>query len=445
MREQKRIIQNLEAFLEQSPVADTEVIYNGWTEATTRFAHNIIHQNVSDKNSSVTIRTMEDGHIGVLTTNQLDQTRVRDVIARVVTRMRENPRMEPEYVLRGAEQYRALHNFSEQTAHMTADHRASIVEAIIHQVTQAGLMAAGALVTGYHITSIVNSKGLRAYHRRSTFELTLTLIDNQGGSGWTIFSGSNVDGDCVQDRVNRCIQRTLATRNPQKIEPGRYTVILEPPATGVMLEFLGYLAFSAKEYLRGRSVLSDRLGQAVTGKHVTIHDDAYHPLTTGIPFDYEGAARQKVTLIDKGVATGLVHDSLTARTMNTVTTGHSLPQPNTIGPLPLNLVMDPGQNALEHIIAQTDNGILVTRFHYNRVVDRKNSVLTGLTRDGTFAIRNGEIAFPINNLRYNTNILEAFSRIEHISSEHYLVGEYAKVVAPALKLDDFLFTDVSDH
>jgi len=443
VRKEQEIVQLLGTFLDASPITATEVLYHGFSEATTRFANNLIHQNVAEENDSVTLRTMKEGHVGLSTSNQFNPEHIKELVQTTVSLMTEQPAMDFAPELRGPSSYSKLDNFDEKTAVMTARDRASIVQSIINQVSEHKLMAAGALVTGYNDIAIRNSKGLNAFHRSSHFEISLTIYDQNGGSSWMMVEGSRTDLDLMQQKLSTCIERTLLNKNPRTLKPGRYTVILEPAAVGTMVEFLGYLAFGAKDYLLGRSCFHNMLGQHITGNLVTIDDDAYHPQTIGLPFDYEGTARQKVRLIDKGIAAALVHDSSTARQMNTETTGHSLPQPNEIGPMPANLVMAAGHTPLDQMIAQSDQAILVTRFHYNRVVDRKNAVITGLTRDGLFAVRDGEIAFPLHNFRYNTNIMNAFSRIEQLSSERFLVGEYSKVVTPALKIKDFLFTDVS--
>jgi predicted Zn-dependent protease len=167
-----------------------------------------------------------------------------------------------------------------------------------------------------------------------------------------------------------------------------------------------------------------------------------------LPFDFEGVPKQRVTLIENGVARGVVYDSFTAgREAGKVSTGHSLPAPNTTGPIPINLFLAPGQASKEEMLASTERGIWVTRFHYTNPVHPVKTVLTGMTRDGTFLIENGQITRALKNLRFTQSILEAFDRVEMLSSDLKTVkaswGSFA-TCAPAAKIREFRFTGATE-
>jgi predicted Zn-dependent protease len=251
------------------------------------------------------------------------------------------------------------------------------------------------------------------------------------------------------ERIGRiALDKALQGQNPTGIEPGTYTVILEEDAVASMLFTLGYLGLGALSVQEGRSFMNGRFGQPVTGEQITIWDDGHDPRGIVQPFDYEGVPKQRVTLIGKGVAEAVVYDSFTAgREEGRASTGHSLPAPNTAGPLPLNLYLGPGKASKEEMLASTDRGIWVTRFHYTNPVHPVKAVLTGMTRDGTFLIEHGEIVRPLRNLRFTQGILEAFAGAEMLGSTLKRVkagwGGSATCV-PALKVHEFRFTGTTE-
>jgi predicted Zn-dependent protease len=182
---------------------------------------------------------------------------------------------------------------------------------------------------------------------------------------------------------------------------------------------------------------------------VTIRDDFAHPGMVGLPFDFEGMPRRRLELIRDGVFRQVVYDRRTARQAGdgAVSTGHALPSPNPDGPFPLNLCMDTGGSSVQEMIASTDRGILVTRFHYANVVNPLESSITGMTRDGTFRIEGGEVAGPVRNLRFTQSILGALSEVSAIGREAELASEFffSASLVPAIKVEAFHFSGVSDH
>jgi len=225
-----------------------------------------------------------------------------------------------------------------------------------------------------------------------------------------------------------------------ELEPGTYPVILEPPAVGLMLAYLAMTTFNGKAVLEGRSALATRLGQRVMDPRVQIWDDATDPRTIGLPFDFEGVPKRRLDLVRDGVAVGVAYDSRTAHRAGAPNTGHALPQPNPFGPMPTNMLMAPGQRSLEELIATTERGILVTRLHYVRVVHPARTVITGMTRDGTFLVEDGRIVRALRNMRFNVSMLEVFSAVEAIGAEGRLVGEELAVFAPPVSARHFTFT-----
>jgi predicted Zn-dependent protease len=236
-------------------------------------------------------------------------------------------------------------------------------------------------------------------------------------------------------------EKAARSAGATELEPGAYDVILEEYAVATLLEYLSFAGFSALAVEEGRSFME--LGRQVMGDNVSIWDDGTDPAGAPAAIDFEGVAKQHVDLIIDGVARGLVHDSSTARRAGIASTGHALPAPNTFGPLAWNLFMAPGSGSKAGMLAATDRGIWVTRFHYVNIVHPRKGVLTGMTKDGTFLVERGRIVRPIRNLRFTEAIPEAFSRIEAIGAETRLVGaEYSGINArvPALRIGRFAFT-----
>jgi PmbA protein len=290
-----------------------------------------------------------------------------------------------------------------------------------------------------------NSQGLFAFHQ-DTKAIFSATVEVEGVSGWA----EDVKRDVTQIEADYVIQtaikKALDARKPVAIKPGEYPVVLESAAVTDFLMFMVYEGFGGLNFLEGRSFMSGKLGQKVMGDNVTIVDDAYSPANPGMSFDFEGTPRQKLVLIDKGLANAVTHDRLTAVKAGASSTGHSLPQPNSTGPLPLNVMLEPGDSSLEEMINSTGMGILVTHFHYTNVQDPVKLMLTGMTRDGTFLIENGKVTKPLRNLRFTDSAVQVFNRIEMISQDRrtaqgFFAGAF---VVPALKISGFNFSSVSE-
>jgi PmbA protein len=200
------------------------------------------------------------------------------------------------------------------------------------------------------------------------------------------------------------------------------------------------MSFGAMAMQEKRSFMADKMGQKVAADSISIWDDGRDPAGWPLPFDFEGQPKHKVHLIQEGIARGVVYDSFTAHREGKESTGHALPQPNGFGALPLNLVMAPGDASLEEMIAGTEDGVLVTRLWYVRPVHPKETLITGMTRDGTFKIDHGKITKPLRNLRFTSSILAALEGTQGIGREQKLQGSFfGGSLAPALKVRAFTF------
>ena len=433
--------------LKLSSADQTEVLIFSNDEHLTRFAVNTIHQNVSETDVTVRVRAVFGKKTGVASGNDLSDKALQKTVksAEMAARFQQdNPDFHSLPMPQAA---REVDAYFEPTAVCAPEKRAQGATAICTMSRENNLEAAGAFSTAVNELMVVNSLGTAAYHC-GTIAHIVTVIMGETSSGYASADAMDVSklDPAAVGRV--AVEKALRGQNPSEIEPGEYTVILEENAVADMLGLLGYLGFDALSVQEGRSFMNGRFGEKITGDNITIWDDGYDTRGLMLPFDYEGVPKQHVTLIDRGIAKGVVYDSFTAgREEGKVSTGHSLPAPNTWGPVAVNLFMAPGQATKEEMLASTEQGIWVTRFHYTNPLHPVKTVITGMTRDGTFLIEDGQITRPLKNLRFTQSILEAFDRVEMLGSELKLIKsdwENFATCAPAAKIRDFRFTGTTE-
>jgi PmbA protein len=448
-----------ERVLALSSADQTEVLLLSGDERLTRFAVNTIHQNVSETDVAVRVRAVfgqaPRAKVGVASGNDLSDAALQKVVQSAETVARFQQDNADFRSLPGPQPAPEMDAYVEATAAHTPEARAKGAAAICRMSGENGLEAAGAFSTGVTELLVANSLGVSAYHRSAVANVMTVVMGKDGGTGYASATARDVsvlDAEAV-GRV--AVDKALRSRNPADIKPGAYTVILEEEAVADMLFTLGYLGCGALAVQEGRSFMNGHFGERITGENVTIWDDGLDPRGLGMPFDFEGVPKQRVTLIENGVARGVVYDSFTAGResarsetgQSVVSTGHGLPAPNTFGPFPGNLFMAPGQATKEEMLASTQRGIWVTRFHYTNPVHPVKTVLTGMTRDGTFLVENGRITRPLKNLRFTQSILEAFDHVEMLSRDLKLIkagwGSFALCV-PAAKIGEFRFTGATE-
>jgi PmbA protein len=423
-------------------IRDVECILSAGASALTRFANNAIHQNVAERTAHLSVRVLIDGRTARASTNRLDEAAIREVVeeATAITRLQE-PDAE---LLPLAELGDVPHadRWSAATAQVSPADRARAVADAIRIVESAGQTAAGIYSTSEAVLAIMNSRGVFTYHPETMAQFSITAMAADS-SGWA--KGSACRHGDLDTAALACAAASKAdlSRGPRELPPGTYTVILEPAA---VLDLVGqmFADFSATAIRDGRSFLRDRIGEKLFGENVTIHDDVYHALQAGAPFDGEGVPRQKLALVEKGVVREMAYSRQAAHLETAQPTGHGFTLPNEFGEAPMNVVIEGGQTPLEEMIATTERGILVTRLWYIREVDPYAKIMTGMTRDGTFLIEGGRIAGGVRNFRFNESLVDLLLHVEALSPAVRASGEEAfDMVAPAMKVRDFHFTEVT--
>ncbi len=425
--------------------SEAEALVMSEDAALTRFANSQIHQNVAETNVGVNLRFVIGKRVGVASSGRTDEDGLRRLaanaaaIARVVEELDDWAGLpEPTPIEEVAAAY------APATATASPELRADGVRAVIAAADAAGVTAYGSFSTGTETIAVANSRGIRAGGTRTVAQLLTVSMGPSGGTGYA--EGAAVDATTIDAAAigRESADKARATANAVAIDAGDYPVVLEEYAVVDLLDMLGYLGFSALAVQEERSFVE--IGKRIGSDLVSVVDDGRDPAGLPMAFDYEGVAKQRVTLLDAGVCRGVVHDAQTAARDGVTSTGHGLPAPNPYGPFPLNQVMAAGTTPRAELISGLDRGLLVTRFHYTNPVHPKLAIVTGMTRDGTFLVEGGRIVGPVRNLRFTQSYLDAIAGVVAVASERRtLKGFLGGVVVPALRIEGWTFTGTTEH
>jgi predicted Zn-dependent protease len=420
-----------------------EVLFHFENQNLTRFANNYIHQNVAERNATLIVRVLRGKRLGLATSNRLDGDGLDKLVACARANSEVSPE-DPDYPgLPEPAKYEAVNVFDQLTAEYSPQDRAKAVDMVCRLASEKGLNNSGLFSNGTNEVAIANTQGVMAYYAgtNADFQTVVTSEDASGreqGSGWRV-------GEIPVESLGRdAIQRTEDGSNPRSIDPGEYTVVLTPYGTEDLLNMLNYYGMGSQALLEGRSWMNDRLGEKVMSGLVDIWDDGLDPGGMPMPFDFEGVPKQRVDIVHKGIVKSPVYDRITARKMGETTTGHALPPTmRSLGPIATNLFMAAGSTSTEEMIRSTERGLFIGRFWYTRLVHPRDCVITGMTRDGVFLIKDGELVHPVKNLRFTQSYVEALANVETVGSEtRLLISEFGGLATrvPALKTNGFRFT-----
>lgn len=429
--------------------AGCEILFSNTKHGLTRIANSTIHQNVSKKSTDVTIRVSRGDNLGTSSTNVVTPEGLFDCLMNALEIMKSSEPLEGFPGPAEKAEYKTRDTFVEATANFGPTDRAKVVLDAIARAKEDGLTLAGAVENTVGEIAFVNSNGVQAYQPLTSFACNFVAMDGEiddPPSGYAAMSGRDVTTADWKATYERACLKAVLARNPIEIEPGKYDVVLESAAFAELVEWFNYIALSARSVMDGRSPLAGRFGEKITGKHITMIDDAFGSMLGGLPFDFEGVPRQVVPLIEEGVARSVVQSRFSAIKQNMEPTGHGFgPGSMPSDALPLNVRVTPGDKTIDEMVGMMDNGIQVTRFHYvNGLLDTRKAVMTGMTRDGVWLIENGKIKHAIKNLRFTDNMLEAWDRIDAIENEaHPTAGWWSAVGSydiPGVLIRDFTFT-----
>ncbi|MCD6163533.1 MAG: TldD/PmbA family protein [candidate division Zixibacteria bacterium] len=444
MIKENKILTTLRTVINKSEADQTEAVFNGSQSGLTRFANSYIHQNVAQANNTIYFRTAIDGKIGVAATNSFKKADLLKTLNNSLLIAKHQP-SNPDF--KGFPKpckYKKIQTFFEPTAKYSPKQRAEVILKICREADKFGLKVAGAFSTSTSELAVVNSNGLAAYQPVTAASINVVAMTDTS-SGFASGLSRRVVKIPFDLLAQTAIKKCLDSQNPENLEPGKYDVILEPEAIAEIMNWLTYIAFGAKPYFENTSILSKKIGKKIMGEDVTIYDDAVNTSGLAVPFDFEGVAKRKVFMVKKGIANSPVYDSLYAGKANVRSTGHALRPGSGEGPMSGNIFIAAGKKSKESLIAGVKNGILVTRFHYiNGLLDTTKALMTGMTRDGTFRIKNGKINGGVKNLRFTESITKAFSRVGGISKETKLCSnwwdDFGCCSSPTIMIKKFNFS-----
>ncbi|OGK34400.1 hypothetical protein A3A93_03670 [Candidatus Roizmanbacteria bacterium RIFCSPLOWO2_01_FULL_38_12] len=413
MQGEKNLKQIADKVLKFSTAEETEVLLFVGNNSLTRFANNQIHQNVAWHDLGISIRIVNDKKIGVASTNAFDDESLKKLVDKAIELAKLQ---KPDKYFISLPDKNKIPKVKNIIYDAKEDELARGVYTVIKKAKINKLTASGAYANDNSEMAVANSRGVWAYHAGSSCNLS-TIILGKSSSGFAADVARKVKGVDAEKVANIAIKKTLDSTEPQDIDPGEYEVILEPQAVSEMLAFFQWYGPNARIYHEQASCLSGQMGKQVFGENITIIDDPFHPDIFPMPFDYEGQPKKKLTIVQNGILKNIAYDSYYANIYKKKNTGHALPAPNTMGPIPLHLYIKPGNKTRKDMIKSVKRGLLVTRLWYVRVLNPKTLNVTGMTRDGTFLIENGKIVKPVKNLRFNQSIPKALNNVVSIENK----------------------------
>lgn len=443
---ESRIVTVLRRAAKQAPADETLIAAQRESFTTLRFAGERIHQNFQEEDVTVWVKVARGGRMGVATTCSLKPEALTRAIQSAATIAQVAAKQAAPAFATTPPKVPApsIATYFPATAHRPLTEIVPMIQRLWTKSKAGGIHLAGSFVRGEEELAVVGSGGLAQYQPFSV--AGLRLVPTQGrSSGFAAQAVRDLSALDPETLLERALRFCRMNENPKEIPLGKYDVLLEPEAVAELLEWLGYIGFGAKQAAERTSFMAGQMGERLMDRRISILDDGADPEGLAVPFDYEGISKQPVSLIEKGVAAGIVYDSHFAKLHRRSSTGHAGAYDQFEGPLPGNLFLAAGETPREDLLKKLDRGLWITRFHYvSGLLKTQEALMTGLTRDGTFLIQKGKVAGAVKNLRFTQSILEAFSKVAAISKERRLIADPAQglsaAVCPSLVIRDFTFT-----
>lgn len=429
--EARRIMEKALSF---STADACEVNLSGSESGNIRYARNTVSTAGHRSNQNLVVQSNYGKKYATATIDEFDDESLKKVVKRSEELAKISPE-NPEFMgILGPQTYDESVTHIDATANITPDYRAQVANSSIEPAAAKDVTAAGFLNDSAGFSAMMNSKGLFAYNKSTNIDFTVTMRSNDGtGSGWVTRDYNDVTKFDAAEASKVAIDKALMSREAKAIEPGKYTVILEPAASIGLLGNMGG-ALNARTADEGRSFMSKegggtKLGQKIVDERVNIWSDPLHPEVPTGTWNGEGMPLKKTSWIENGVVKNLAYDRFWAQEKGVDAV-----------PFPPNIIMEGGTASLEDLIKDTKKGILVTRLWYIRGVDPQTLLFTGLTRDGTFYIENGQIKHPVKNFRFNESPIIMLNNLETLGQQVRIDGN----LIPYMKVRDFTFTSLSD-
>lgn len=388
-----------------------------------RFAGSEVHQPTLVENDVVELQIVRDGRLGIASTNRTGDDGLRSLAARASEAAHAVPE-NPDFpgLAPGAEPP-AVEGYDEEAAALGAEDQARLAAAAI-EASELDLY--GFFTSGVTELALASTTGL-SVSQATTDVAVLALAAVDGASGYAEQTGWRAADVDPAGAASAAVEKAKLTRGAVELEPGSYPAVLEPPAFAELLAYFSYDAFSAQGLLEERSYAFDKVGTKVFDGRFSLADDALDPRGFPKAFDFEGTPKERVALVENGVLSGVVWDRATAKRAGRETTGNAPPSSlRHWGPLTFALSVAGGEADTPAQLAETlGDGIYVTRLHYLSIVDPREGIVTGMTRDGTFRIRGGRVADPLVNLRFTVSVPQLLAELPGLTREAVLINQNA--------------------
>lgn len=440
---QAEALNRLEDFLKLASLKNgqVELMLEREQVAVTRFAHNRIHQNVSNRDTRLWVRAIIGGSVASMACNSLEKETVQAAIEQALKIARLMPdRQHPGFAANSnesgqnvepgsqgltfpgqAEPGEPVPAFFAATANQTPEDRARTIAELLGPVQAAGLEGYGTYKNTLTELAVANTQGLRSYAAATSGYLK-GLIETADGhqAGFADQLSRDVTTLDPLALARTAIRKCQLNKNQLEIPPGDYAAVLEPNTVADLVRFMVIHGCGAQQLQDGRSFMTGRFGESVTGEQINLWEDPTSPYAMPFPLDYEGLQARPVPLVVNGRAAGVVYDRATAaRVPGHVSTGQATTPWNSLGensPLPQHIVMAGGTKSIDELVGGMKRGLVITRLHYTHCPDPRRVVATGTTRDGTFLVENGEIVAAVKNMRLTQSVLELLSTVEEFGA-----------------------------
>jgi PmbA protein len=427
----------LDRALKAANADEADAVFVSSDSNNSRFANSQIHQNMSEVSAELTLRVFVGGAMGVASTTSFDRGEIEETanIAREAARH--------SLPLPG---FKGLYGGGQAILPVRTDKIVCPPPAekarALKEVFQRDAKFAGSYGTSISSVACGNTHGVRRYCTTSASEATVIAIRGEQSGYATAIARDAIDVIALGDEALE--KATLHEKARESIEPGAYDVILEPAAIAEVLEWMEMITFSGQSFEDGSSFFVDNIGKPMLSKNLTIADDAVDPDFLPFPFDLEGLPKRRIVLIEKGTPKTPVVDKIYADRLGIEPTANCWALGSPDHGMALHPAIEPGDATREEMIRSTKRGIWVTRFNYvNGLLEPKTALMTGTTRDGTFLIRDGEVAARLPNLRWTQSIVEAFSRIVALTRDRRRVGAwfnaFGGALSPAIRIEGWHF------
>ena len=418
-----RALDLAEAALKAAEGDDAEVLVHSERSGLARYAASEVHQPTLIEDTFVRLRVLRDGKVGSTLTNRVDGAGLAE-LARRAAEVADSARPDPDFPgFAPPAESPPVDGYDEETAGLGADDQARLAAAAIAAGDGFGLY--GYFTSAVTDVAIASTTGNET-QQSLTDAVCLCLAAGEEASGYAVGTAWRVSDVDVEATAREASEKAARTRGAQQLETGHYRAVLEPYAIADLLLWFGYDSLSGLGYVEERSYFCGRIGERVFDENVSFADDALDPENLPTAFDFEGTPKRRVELVADGIARSVVWDRATAARAGEghESTGHAPPESiKSLGPLPFALSMAPGEaGSTEELAGLVGDGIYVTRLHYLSIVDPREGILTGMTKDGTFRIRDGKVAEPLINLRFTVSLPEVLADVPGLTRARTLVN-----------------------